>query len=73
MQGQVPKAPNGGDGEVTVVTDETIGEEDPLLAQLLAAATAPTTQGSSTRREVGASAPVRYWLPLRRSGATVVV
>jgi len=28
-----------GDGEVTVVTDETMGEQDPLLAQLLAAAT----------------------------------
>ena len=29
-----------GDGEVTVVTDDTIGEKDPLLAKLLAAATA---------------------------------
>jgi hypothetical protein len=29
-----------GDGEITVVTDETVGEEDPLLARLLAAATA---------------------------------
>jgi hypothetical protein len=29
-----------GDGEVTVVTDETIGDKDPLLARLLAAATA---------------------------------
>jgi hypothetical protein len=29
-----------GDGEVTVVTDETMGEEDPLIARLLAAATA---------------------------------
>ncbi len=29
-----------GDGEVTVVGDETIGERDPLLAKLLAAATA---------------------------------
>ena len=29
-----------GDGEVTVVTDETLGDEDPLLARLLAAATA---------------------------------
>jgi len=26
-----------GDGEVTVVTDETMGEKDPLLAKLLAA------------------------------------
>jgi hypothetical protein len=29
-----------GDGEVTVVTDESLGEKDPLLAKLLAAATA---------------------------------
>jgi hypothetical protein len=29
-----------GDDEVTVVTDETIGDKDPLLARLLAAATA---------------------------------
>jgi hypothetical protein len=29
-----------GDSEVTVVTDETMGEKDPLLARLLAAATA---------------------------------
>ena len=29
-----------GDGEVSVVADESIGEEDPLLAKLLAAATA---------------------------------
>ena len=40
MQGQVPKSPKGGDGEVTVVTDETMGKKDPLLARLLAAATA---------------------------------
>jgi hypothetical protein len=26
-----------GDGEVTVVTDETMGEKDPLLARLLGA------------------------------------
>jgi hypothetical protein len=31
-----------GDGEVTVVTDDTIGDKDPLLARLLAAATAGT-------------------------------
>jgi len=29
-----------GDGEVTVMTDETLGDKDPLLARLLAAATA---------------------------------
>ena len=33
-----------GDGEVTVVTDETMGEKDPLLAKLLAAATAGAGQ-----------------------------
>jgi hypothetical protein len=32
-----------GDGEVTVVTDESMGEKDPLLAKLLAAATAGTS------------------------------
>jgi hypothetical protein len=31
-----------GDGEVTVVSDESMGEKDPLLAKLLAAATAGT-------------------------------
>ena len=36
----------GGDGEVTVVTDETMGEEDPLLARLSAAATAGTAVSS---------------------------
>jgi hypothetical protein len=34
-----------GDGEVTVVSDEMMGEKDPLLARLLAAATA----GASAR------------------------
>ena len=29
-----------GDGEITVVSDETMGEKDPLLAKLLAAAAA---------------------------------
>jgi hypothetical protein len=41
-----------GDGEVTVVTDESLGEKDPLLAKLLAAATAgadPT--GPATKRQ----------------------
>jgi hypothetical protein len=37
-----------GDGEVTVVTDETMGEKDPRLAQLLAAATA----GAPPRRRL---------------------
>jgi hypothetical protein len=35
-----------GDGEVTVVADQTMGEKDPLLARLLAAATA-VTRGSA--------------------------
>jgi len=47
-----------GDGGITVVTDETMGEEDPLLARLLAAATAgapvpsglPETRSSALRR-----------------------
>jgi hypothetical protein len=40
-----------GDGEVTVVPDETLGEQDPLLARLLAAATAGAAPaGPATRR-----------------------
>ncbi len=40
-----------GDGEVTVVTDETMAEKDPLLAKLLAVATSGTeAAGSATRR-----------------------
>src|SRR5512136_2807047 len=42
-----------GDGEVTVVTDESLGEKDPLLAKLLAAATA----GPANKR-----APIRIVL-----------
>jgi hypothetical protein len=43
-----------GDGEVTVVTDETMGENDPLLAKLLAAATAgmPPAGPANKRRPV---------------------
>ena len=43
-----------GDGEVTVVTDETLGEKDPLLAKLLAAATAgmPPAGPANKRRPV---------------------
>jgi hypothetical protein len=41
-----------GDGEVTVVADETMGEKDPLLAKLLAAATAGAAPaGAVTRRQ----------------------
>lgn len=40
-----------GDGEVTVVTDDTVAEKDPLLAKLLAAATAGAGAAcSGTRR-----------------------
>jgi hypothetical protein len=41
-----------GDGEVTVVPEETLGEQDPLLAKLLAAATtgAPPAGPASKRR-----------------------
>jgi hypothetical protein len=40
-----------GDGEVTVVTDESLGEKDPLLAKLLAAATAGAEPaGPATKR-----------------------
>jgi hypothetical protein len=47
-----------GDGEVTVVTDETMGEKDPLLARLLAAATA----GASPAGPAHKRAPVRIVL-----------
>jgi hypothetical protein len=49
-----------GDGEVTVATDETIGEKDPLLARLLAAATA----GASPAGPAHKRAPVRIVLDL---------
>ncbi len=40
-----------GDGEVTVVTDDSMAERDPLLAKLLAAATSGTeAAGPATRR-----------------------
>jgi hypothetical protein len=47
-----------GDGEVTVVTDETLAEKDPLLARLLAAATA----GASPAGPAHKRAPVRIVL-----------
>jgi hypothetical protein len=41
-----------GDGEVTVVPDETLGEQDPLLAKLLAAATTGAAPaGPVTKRQ----------------------
>jgi hypothetical protein len=47
-----------GDGEVTVVGDETIGEKDPLLAKLLAAATAGAPPAGPAQKR----APVRIML-----------
>ena len=43
-----------GDGEVTVVTDDSMGEEDPLLARLLAAATsgAPPAGPAQKRKPI---------------------
>ena len=42
-----------GDSEVTVVSDETMGEKDPLLAKLLAAATSGATPaGPANKRKV---------------------
>jgi hypothetical protein len=40
-----------GDGEVTVVTDDTMAEKDPLLAKLLAAATSGR-ESATRRREI---------------------
>ena len=41
-----------GDGEVTVVADETLGDKDPLMARLLAAATAGSAPaGPTTKRK----------------------
>jgi hypothetical protein len=41
-----------GDGKVTVVTDESLGDNDPLLAKLLAAATAGANPaGPATKRQ----------------------
>jgi hypothetical protein len=58
VQGWVPKSPKGGDGEVTVVTDETLGEKDPLLAKLLAAAAVgEEVAGLSKKRQ-----PIRIML-----------
>jgi hypothetical protein len=48
-----------GDGEITVVTDETVGEEDPLLARLLAAATAGTAVPSGPRTDPPNPCPTR--------------
>ena len=47
-----------GDGEVTVVGDETMGEKDPLLAKLLAAATSGASPAGPTHKR----SPVRIVL-----------
>jgi hypothetical protein len=49
-----PEVPEGGDAEVTVVADETMGEKDPLLANLLAAATsgAPPAGPANKRKPI---------------------
>jgi hypothetical protein len=56
-----------GDGEVAVVVgDETLGDDDPLLAQLLAAATAGAPPaGSRTRLSLRlvSIAPPENWRP----------
>jgi hypothetical protein len=65
-------APDGkpapGDGEVTVVTDETMGEKDPLLAKLLAAAPAGAEPAGPLEvpsewegRQQLRSTPGRWW------------
>jgi hypothetical protein len=43
-----------GDGEVTVVANETMGEKDPLLAKLLAATTAgmPPASPANKRKAI---------------------
>jgi hypothetical protein len=41
-----------GDGEITVLTDDTMGETDPLLAKLLAAATAGIGPASSANKRL---------------------
>jgi hypothetical protein len=59
-----------GDGEVTVVPDETLGERDPLLAKLLAAATAGAAPaGLSTQRQPIRITEACAW-PSRNRGRT---
>src|ERR1017187_9910017 len=56
-----------GDGEVTVVTDETMGEEDPLLARLLAAATAGAPPAGPVNKRTRACPPSPCPTRLRRA------
>jgi hypothetical protein len=55
-----------GEGEVTVVTDETMGEKDPLLARLLAAATAGASVPSGPRACPPNPAPRGFAAPVAR-------
>jgi hypothetical protein len=48
-----------GEGEVTVVCDDTIGDKDPLLARLLAAATAGASVPSGPRACTPCPCPTR--------------
>jgi hypothetical protein len=56
-----------GDGEVTVVTDETMGEKDPLLAKLLAAATAGMPPAGLANKRSRACPPTPSPTRLRRA------
>ena len=56
-----------GDGEVTVVTDETLGEKDPLLAKLLAAATAGIPPAGPANKRTRAYPPCPCPTRLRRA------
>ena len=56
-----------GDGEVTVVTDETMGEKDPLLARLLADATAGASPAGPAHKRSRAYPPCPCPTRLRRA------
>jgi hypothetical protein len=56
-----------GDGEVTVVADETLGEQDPLLARVLAAATiGAAPAGPATKRRPVRIVPDRDERPVAK-------
>ena len=56
-----------GDGEVTVVSDESFGEQDPLLAKLLAAATAGAPPAGWAHKRTRACPPCPCPTRLRRA------
>ncbi len=60
-----------GDGEVTVVTDETMGEKDPLLAKLLAAATAGASPAGPAQQAPAHPHRARPRRPSRGQGQAV--